>query len=69
MYYYHLECVKSFELDGGSMPILQGEIFQVCTDDPYELEGIYGSSINPGLRFTLHDYQLENFKFREGYNL
>ena len=69
MYYYQLECIKTFSLDGGSMPILQGEVFEVCSADPYELEGIERCSVNPGMRFTLHDEQFENFKFREGYNL
>ena len=69
MYCYHLECIKSFTLDGGSMPILVGEVFVVNSTDPYELEGEEDACMDPGMIFTLHDHQLENFKFVRGYNV
>ena len=69
MYYFNLECVKSFCLDGGSMPILEGEVFAVCAAEPDVLTGVEGCCINPGMEITLHDEQFVNFKFREGYNL
>ena len=66
-YKYQLRCIKTVSLDGGSMPILKGEIFEVYSEDPNILEGVEGKSVNPGMSFTIHDSQLDCFEFIGGY--
>jgi len=60
----YFECIKSFQLDGGSFPIMEGEKFRLVDKDELLFESIEGFSINPKREFYFTNKQLaDNFKF------
>ena len=47
-----IECIKGFRLDGGSLPIMRGEVFQLSEDSgigEIVFEAMEGASLNPGM--------------------
>ena len=58
-----IECIKGFCLDGGSLPIMQGEVFELSKNsDECEMlfEAMEGASLNPGMEIEFTNEQLEN---------
>ena len=62
-----IECIKGLFLDGGSLPVMQGEVFKLSMDSDWDemiFEAVEGGSLNPGMEFEFTNKQLcENFKF------
>ena len=60
-----IECIKSFCLDGGSSPILQGERFRLVDNTPneYVFEGVKGFSLAPEMEISFtNDILVKHFK-------
>jgi len=55
-----IECIKGIQLDGGSLPIMQGESFKLTDRDEMIFESIDGASMNPGMEFQFANEQLAN---------
>lgn len=66
-----IECIKGFCLDGGSFPIMQGEVFKLseCSDlDEMIFISLEGASFNPNMEIEFTYEQLaNNFKLVVGY--
>lgn len=59
-----IECIKGFCIDGGSFPIMQGEVFELSDDDDMVFESVENGSMNPGMEIQFSEDQLcNNFKF------
>tara|TARA_B110000285_G_scaffold36423_1_gene39370 strand:- start:751 stop:957 length:207 start_codon:yes stop_codon:yes gene_type:complete len=59
-----IECIKGIELEGGSLPIMQGEGFKLTDRDEMIFTAIEGASMNPGMEMQFSNKQLiNNFKF------
>ena len=62
-----IECIKGFQLDGGSLPIMQGKAFKLTDRDEMIFESVDGASMNPGMEFQFTDELLvNNFKLIVG---
>ena len=62
-----IECIKGFQLDGGSLPIMQGEGFKLTDRDEMVFESVDGASMNPGMEFQFTNEMLvNNFKLIVG---
>ena len=62
-----IECIKGFQLDGGSLPIMKGEAFKLTDRDEMIFESVDGASMNPGMEFQFTDELLaNNFKLVVG---
>ena len=62
-----IECIKGFQLDGGSLPIMQGEGFKLTDRDEIIFESVDGASMNPGMEFQFTNEMLvNNFKLIVG---
>jgi len=62
-----IECIKGFQLDGGSLPIMQGEEFSLTDRNEMIFESVDGVSMNPGMEFQFTDELLaNNFKLLVG---
>ena len=62
-----IECIKGIQLDGGSLPIMQGEAFKLTDRDEMIFESVDGASMNPGMEFQFTDELLvNNFKLIVG---
>ena len=62
-----IECIKGFQLDGGSLPIMQGEGFKLTDRDEMIFESVDGASMNPGMEFQFTNELLtNNFKLVVG---
>ena len=62
-----IECIKGIQLDGGSLPIMQGEAFKLTDRDEMIFESVDGASMNPGMEFQFTNEQLaNNFKLIVG---
>lgn len=62
-----IECIKGIQLDGGSLPIMQGEAFKLTDRDDMIFESVDGASMNPGMEFQFTNEQLaNNFKLIVG---
>ena len=62
-----IECIKGFQLDGGSLPIMQGEAFKLTDRDEMIFESVDGASMNPGMEFQFTNELLaNNFKLIVG---
>ena len=66
-----IQCIKGFQLDGGSFPIMQGEQFELTDRTDYVdgmiFESVDGASMNPGLEFQFTEELLaNNFKLIVG---
>ena len=62
-----IECIKGFQLDGGSLPIMQGEGFKLTDRDEMIFESVDGASMNPGMEFQFTNELLaDNFKLIVG---
>ena len=62
-----IECIKGFQLDGGSLPIMQGEGFKLTDRDEMIFESVDGASMNPGMEFQFTNEMLvNNFKLIVG---
>jgi len=62
-----IECIKGIQLDGGSLPIMQGEAFKLTDRDEMIFESVDGASMNPGMEFQFTDKLLaNNFKLIVG---
>jgi hypothetical protein len=58
-----IECIKGFRLDGGSLPIMKGEIFKLSEDSgigEMVFEAMEGASLNPGMEIEFTNDQLCN---------
>ena len=55
-----IECIKGFQLDGGSLPIMQGEAFKLTDRDEMIFESVNGASMNPGMEFQFTNELLAN---------
>jgi hypothetical protein len=53
-------CIKGFLLDGGSLPIMQGEEFKLIDRDEMIFESVDGVSMNPGMEFQFTNELLAN---------
>jgi hypothetical protein len=59
-----IECIKGFVL-GGSIAVMQGEIFQLVDGEENTFEGLVDYSRCPGMEIDFTEEQLaNNFKFR-----
>jgi hypothetical protein len=59
-----IRCIEGILLEGGSIPIMKGEMFKLIDSDNNEFEGIEGKSMNPGMAICFYDEQLQhNFEF------
>jgi hypothetical protein len=56
-----IECIKGFQIDGGSMGIMQGEVFQLVDADSNTFEGVVGMSRQPGMEIDFYEEQLINY--------
>jgi hypothetical protein len=57
-----IECIKGFRLDGGSLPIMKGEIFKLSEESGVG-ELIFeasATSLNPGMEIEFTNDQLCN---------
>ena len=62
-----IECIKGFQLDGGSLPIMQGEGFKLTDRDEMIFESVDGASMNPGMEFQFtNEILANNFKLIVG---
>ena len=62
-----IECIKGFQLDGGSLPIMKGEAFELTDRDEMIFESVNGASMNPGMEFQFTNELLaNNFKLVAG---
>ena len=62
-----IECIKGFQLDGGSLPIMQGEGFKLTDRDEMIFESVDGASMNPGMEFQFtNELLVNNFKLIVG---
>lgn len=65
-----IECIKGFQthtLDGGFLPIMQGEGFKLTDRGEMIFESVDGASMNPGVKFQFTDELLaNNFKLIVG---
>ena len=58
-----IECIKGIELEGGCLPIMQGEGFKLTDRDEMIFTAIEGASMNPGMEMQFSNKQLiNNFK-------
>ena len=65
-----IECIKGFRLDGGSFPIMQGEVFELSKDsdvDEMIFVAVEGASFCPGMEIEFtEDLLCNNFKLIVG---
>ncbi len=62
-----IKCIKGFQLDGGSLPIMQGELFKLTDRDEMIFESVDGASMDPGMEFQFTNELLaNNFKLIVG---
>ena len=62
-----IKCIKGIQLDGGSLPIMQGEVFKLTDRDEMIFEAVDGASMNPGMEFQFTNEMLvNNFKLIVG---
>jgi len=62
-----VKCIKGIQLDGGSLPIMQGEVFELTDRDEMIFEAVDGASMNPGMEFQFTNEMLvNNFKLIVG---
>jgi len=65
-----IECIKGFQthtLDGGFLPIMQGEGFKLTDRGEMIFESVEGATMNPGMEFQFTDELLaNNFKLIVG---
>ena len=68
-----IECIKgaadfhTHTLDGGFLPIMQGERFKLIDRNKMIFESVDGASMNPGMEFQFTDELLaNNFKLIVG---
>jgi hypothetical protein len=62
-----IKCIKGIQLDGGSLPIMQGEVFELTDRDEMIFEAVDGASMNPGMEFQFTNEMLvNNFKLIVG---
>ena len=57
-----IECIKGFRLDGGSLPIMRGEIFKLSEESGIG-EMVFeasATSLNPGMEIEFTEDQLCN---------
>jgi plastocyanin len=57
-----IECIKGFRLDGGSLPIMKGEIFKLSEESGIG-EMVFeasATSLNPGMEIEFTNDQLCN---------
>ena len=62
-----IECIKGFRMDGGSLAIMQGEVFELSEDldmaDERIFVGVPGASQFPEMEIWFNEDQLcDNFK-------
>ena len=66
-----IECIKGFRIDGGSFPIMKGEIFKLSENsdiDEMIFIGFEGASFNPGMEIEFTEDQLcNNFQLVVGF--
>jgi hypothetical protein len=58
-----IECIKGFRIDGGSFPIMQGEVFELSKDSDINemiFVALEGASLNPGMEMEFEEDQLCN---------
>ncbi len=58
-----IECIKGFRIDGGSFPIMKGEVFELSKDsdvDEMIFIALERASLNPGMLFEFTEDQLCN---------
>jgi hypothetical protein len=58
-----IECIKGFLADGGSMPIMQGEVFKLNPSsdlDEMIFIAMEGASLSPGMEIVFTPEQLMN---------
>tara|TARA_R110000803_G_scaffold129962_1_gene197347 strand:+ start:894 stop:1100 length:207 start_codon:yes stop_codon:yes gene_type:complete len=55
-----IECIKGIQLDGGSFPIMQGEVFNLINEEDMIFESVVGESISPGFEVEFSNEQLAN---------
>ena len=59
-----IKCTKGLLLEGGEVPVMAGEMFELIDSDNMEFEGIEGKSINPKMTICFFQEQLaNNFEF------
>jgi hypothetical protein len=56
----YIECIKGFRLDGGSIAIMQGEVFKLVDRDDNTFVGVEGASRCPGMEIDFEEDQLAN---------
>ena len=65
-----IQCTKGFRIDGGSFPIMQGEIFKLSKNSDYDemiFIAVEGASFFPGMEIEFtEDQLLNNFKLIVG---
>ena len=62
-----IKCIKGIQLDGGLLPIMQGEVFELTDRDEMIFEAVEGASMNPGMEFQFTNEMLvNNFKLIVG---
>ena len=65
-----IECIKGFRIDGGSFPIMQGEVFELSKNsdiDEMIFIALVGASFFPGMEIEFTEDQLvNNFKLIVG---
>ena len=62
-----IKCIKGIQLDGGLLPIMQGEVFELTDRDKMIFEAVEGASMNPGMEFQFTNKMLvNNFKLIVG---
>ena len=57
----YIECIKGFRLDGGSIAIMQGEVFKLINADDNTFVGVEGASRGPGMEIDFEEDQLANY--------
>ena len=58
-----IECIKGFRIDGGSFPIMKGEVFRLSKnsdEDEMIFIALEGASFNPGMEIEFTNDQLCN---------
>ena len=65
-----IECIKGFRIDSGSLPIIQGEVFELSKNsdiDEMIFIALEGASFSPGMEIEFTEDQLvNNFKLVVG---
>jgi hypothetical protein len=56
----YIECIKGFRL-GGSIAVMQGEIFKLVNGEENTFEGVKGGSRCPGMEVDFEEDQLAEY--------